>query len=539
MNPSKRPNPGADPAMASRTTGTGPRPDKVVYTEADLPPDLSERLGEPGSFPFARGIYPDMYRGRLWTMRQYAGFSTAEASNARYRYLIGQGGTGLSVAFDLPTQIGYDSDHPMSEGEVGKVGVAIDSVEDMDRLFEGIPLGQVTTSMTINATAATVLAMYASVAKSRGIMPASLGGTVQNDILKEYAARGTYIYPPEPSMRLIIDLIEWCSREMPRWNTISISGYHIREAGATAAEELGFTLANGIAYVTAARARGLDVNAIGRRISFFFNAHNDLFEEVAKFRAARRLWARIMRERFGVTDEQALRCRFHTQTAGSTLTAHQPENNVVRVTLQALAAVLGGSQSLHTNSADEALSLPSEPAAKTALRTQQIIAFESGVTRTADPLGGSFYVESLTARLESEAEALVGEIDRLGGAVRAIEEGFVQERIGQSAYRYQRAVEEGLEVLVGVNRFQDGDSPQPDLLRVNEEVRERQSESLQRLRRDRSNDAVRRALSSLRNNAAGTTNLMPGLLDAVEARATLGEIADALRDAWGEYLPGG
>jgi methylmalonyl-CoA mutase N-terminal domain/subunit len=518
-----------------RVTSSG-IPVRPVYRAADLPEDLEARLGEPGQYPFTRGVYPEMYRSRLWTMRQYAGFSTAEESNARYKHLLAAGARGLSVAFDLPTQIGYDADDPMAEGEVGKVGVSICSLEDMRRLFDGIPLAEVTTSMTINATASILLALYVAVAKEQGADLKKLGGTIQNDILKEYAARGTYIYPPRPSMRLITDTFAWCGRELPRWNTISISGYHIREAGATAAQELAFTLANGVAYVRAALDAGLDVDVFGRRLSFFFNAHNDLFEEVAKFRAARRLWARIMRERFGATDPRAMMCRFHTQTAGSTLTAQQPMNNVVRVALQALAAVLGGTQSLHTNGFDEALALPTEEAATLALRTQQIIAYETGVTATVDPLAGSFYVERLTAELEAEAERLIAQIDELGGAVAAIEEGFYQDAIAASAYRAQQAVEAGEAVVVGVNRYQS-DAPEApvELLRVPEEVRQQQVERLRALRERRDARAWAAAMDRVEAAARGDENLLPPILEAVERYATVGEIAHRLRGVWGEY----
>ncbi len=511
-------------------------PVKRVYTEEDLPPDLSKKLGLPGEYPFTRGIYPEMYRRRLWTMRQYAGFSTAEETNRRFHYLLSQGVTGLSVAFDLPTQIGYDSDHPLAEGEVGKVGVAIDSLEDMERLFEGIDLEKVTTSMTINATAAILLAMYVALARKQGADLTKIGGTVQNDILKEYAARGTYIYPPRPSMRLTADIIEWCAGHLPRWNPISISGYHIREAGSTAVQELAFTLADGIAYVEETLKRGLDVNGFGRRLSFFFNAHNNFFEEIAKFRAARRMWARIMKERFGATEPRAMQCRFHTQTAGSTLTAQQPANNVVRVALQALAAVLGGTQSLHTNSMDEALSLPTEEAVRLALRTQQIIAYETGVPHTADPLGGSYFVEHLTEELERRAFALIEKIDEMGGAVAAVESGYYQREIAASAYQAQLAVERGEQIIVGVNAFvdeeEDVDIP---ILRVDESIREEQIRRLQALRARRDGEAVRRALERVREAARGTKNLMPPIIEAVEAYATVGEISDVLREEWGEY----
>ena len=535
------PPPQAVIAMSTSTSAPEPTtssglPVEPVYDRDDLPSDLIDRLGEPGQYPFTRGVYPRMYRDRLWTMRQYAGFSTAEESNARYHYLLSQGARGLSVAFDLPTQIGYDSDDEMAEGEVGKVGVAIDSLEDMQRLFDGIELEKVSTSMTINATAPILLALYVAVAKGQGADPKKLAGTIQNDILKEYAARGTYIFPPRPSMRFITDVFAWCSAEVPRWNTISISGYHIREAGSTAAQELAFTLANGIAYVEAAVDAGLDVDVFGKRLSFFFNAHNDFFEEIAKFRAARRLWARIMKERFGATDKKAMMCRFHTQTAGSTLTAQQPKNNVVRVTLQALAAVLGGTQSLHTNGFDEALALPTEEAAGLALRTQQVIAHESGVTDTVDPLAGSFFVERLTADLEQEAERLIEKIDEMGGAVAAIEQQFYQDEIAQSAYEAQLAVERDEQVIVGVNKYAEGDVEVPELLRVGDEIREQQAERLADLRHRRDEAAWAESLDRIESAARGDENLMPHVLHAVEQYATVGEISHRLRSVWGEYV---
>ena len=488
----------------------------------------------PGEFPYTRGVKKDMYRGRLWTMRQYAGFSTAEASNERYHYLLNQGTTGLSVAFDLPTQIGYDSDHPMSEGEVGKVGVAIDSLADMEILFKGIQLQDVTTSMTINATASTLLAMYVALAKKQGADLSRIGGTIQNDILKEYAARGTYIYPVRPSMRLITDIFEWCSSELPRWNTISISGYHIREAGSTAVQELAFTLANGKAYVEAAKKKGLDVNVFGKRLSFFFNAHNDFFEEAAKFRAARRIWAKIMKD-MGATNPDAMMLRFHTQTGGSTLTAQQPENNIARVTIQALSAVLGGTQSLHTNGYDEALSLPTEEAAQVALKTQQIIAFESGVAETADPLGGSYYVESLTASMEVAVNEIMAHIDEMGGSVRAIEEGFMQEQIAQSAYKFQREVEQQIKVVVGVNKFQGAKDPEPTLLKIDDSIRDLQTEKLKKLKSNRDEQKAQQCLNAIEQAAINGNNLMPPVLDAVENYCTLGEIAGKLRNVFGEY----
>ncbi|MFO7171684.1 MAG: methylmalonyl-CoA mutase family protein [Bacillota bacterium] len=508
-----------------------------LYTPADVEVDYLRDLGFPGEYPFTRGVQPTMYRGRLWTMRQYAGYGTAEESNRRYRFLLESGTTGLSVAFDLPTQIGYDSDHPMAEGEVGKVGVAIDTLEDMETLFEGIPLDRVTTSMTINATAPILLAMSVAVAEKQGVPPEKLGGTIQNDILKEYAARGTYIYPPRPSMRLITDVFAWCAEHMPNWNTISISGYHIREAGATAVQEVAFTLANGIAYVQAALEAGLEVDTFAPRLSFFFAAHNDFFEEIAKFRAARRLWARIMRERFGAKNPRSWMLRFHTQTAGSTLTAQQPENNIVRVTIQALAAVLGGTQSLHTNAFDEALALPTERSARIALRTQQIIAHESGVTETVDPLAGSYYVEYLTSEIERRALAYIEKIDAMGGAVAAIEQGYIQREIQEAAYRYQQEVESGQRVVVGVNRYQVEEEPPTDLLQVDPAVAERQKERIARVKARRDGTLVAERLDALRRAARGSENLMPYILEAVKAYATLGEIADALRDVFGEYRP--
>lgn len=499
-----------------------------LYREpAPVPPD-------PGVFPFTRGIHATMYRDKLWTMRQYAGFSTAEESNRRYHYLLSQGTTGLSVAFDLPTQIGYDSDHPMAEGEVGKVGVAIDSLDDMRRLFDGIQLDRVTTSMTINATAFILLAMYIALAREQGCDLKKISGTIQNDILKEYAARGTYIYPPQPSMRLITDIFEYCSRELPSWNTISVSGYHMREAGCTAAQELAFTLANGKAYLLAALQRGLDINVFGRRISFFFNAHNHLFEEVAKFRAARRMWAHITRE-LGATDPRAQMLRFHTQTGGSTLTAQQPLNNIVRVTVQALAAVLGGTQSLHTNGYDEALGLPTEQAATVALRTQQILAHESGVAQTTDPLGGSYFLERLTDELEQRAWNYLQRIEELGGAVQAIEQSYIQQEIARAAYLHQQAVESGEKIIVGVNRFQTGEDMRPPLTHIDDSIRQLQIRRLQELRQQREATAVQQALAAVRRAAAEGTNIMPPVIEAVAASVTLGEIADTLREIFGEY----
>jgi methylmalonyl-CoA mutase N-terminal domain/subunit len=491
----------------------------------------------PGQFPYTRGIQPTMYRGRLWTMRQYAGFGTAAESNARYRYLLAQGVSGLSVAFDLPTQIGYDSDHAMAAGEVGRVGVAIDSIEDMSTLFEGIPLDRVSTSMTINATAIILLALYVAVARRQGAPLAKLSGTVQNDILKEYIARGTFIYPPRPSLRIVTDIFAWCERELPNWNTISISGYHIREAGSTAVQEVAFTLANAIAYVDAAVAAGLDVNAFGQRLSFFFAAHNDLIEEIAKFRAARRLWARTMRDRFGATNAKAMQLRFHTQTGGSTLTAQQPDNNIVRVAVQALAAVLGGTQSLHCNGRDEALALPTEESARIALRTQQIIAAETGVANTVDPVGGSWEIERRTDEIEAAAEALIKTIDQAGGTLAAIETGRVQRQIQDAAYEAQQAIDSGEKVVVGVNRFateQDASSA-IELLRIDPAGEAAQKERLRVLRASRDRAAWQTAIDNVGRAAADGTNLVPAVLAAVEARATLGEVADSLRAVFGEY----
>jgi methylmalonyl-CoA mutase N-terminal domain/subunit len=519
-------------------TGSG-----VEVARLYTPIDLEERRymsdqGLPGEYPFTRGIQPTMYRGRLWTMRQYAGFGTAEESNRRYKYLIEQGQSGLSVAFDLPTQMGYDSDHPMAEGEVGRVGVAVDSLADMETLFKDIPLDTVSTSMTINAPAMVILAMYLAVAEQQGVAPDRLEGTVQNDILKEYTARGTYIFPPEPSMRLVVDCIEYCLKTVPKWNPISISGYHIREAGATASQELAFTLADGVAYVEAARRRGLAVDDFAPRLSFFFAAHNDLFEEVAKFRAARRLWSRIMRERFGAESGRSLMLRFHAQTAGSTLTAQQPHNNITRVAIQALAAVLGGAQSLHTNSYDEALELPSEESVRIALRTQQIIAFESGAALTVDPLGGSYYVESLTNRIEHEVLEYLRRIDEIGGAVAAVESGYMQSKIEESAYAQQKAVESGDRIVVGVNKYRSEEKAQHGIQRVDSGIDRRQIEALRELRERRDRDRVRAALRAVETRAGSGENLMPAILDAVRAYATLGEICDVLRKVFGEYRPG-
>jgi len=508
---------------------------KELYTAANLADwDVDKQLGQPGTFPYTRGVQPDMYRGKLWTMRQYAGFSTAEESNKRYHYLLSQGVMGLSVAFDLPTQIGYDSDHPLAEGEVGKVGVAIDSIEDMAILFKDITLEKVSTSMTINATGFILLSLYVALAKQQGADLKKIAGTIQNDILKEYAARGTYIYPPKPSMRIITDIFEWCSRELPKWNTISISGYHIREAGSTAVQEIAFTLSNGKAYVQAALAKGLDINVFGKRLSFFFNAHNHLFEEVAKFRAARRMWAKMMQD-LGATDPKAMMLRFHTQTGGSTLTAQQPHNNIARVTLQTLAAVLGGTQSLHTNGYDEALSLPTEAAARIALRTQQIVGYESGAVDTVDPLAGSYFVEQLTDEVEAKAWELIGKIDAIGGSVAAIEEGFIQDEIARSAYEYQRQIESNEKVIVGVNKFTvDHEAPIPGF-KIDDSIRTIQSEKLADLRSRRNADAVALCLQQIDRAAKDGTNLMPLVIEAVENKCTLGEIADVLRKVFGEY----
>ncbi len=489
----------------------------------------------PGEFPFTRGIQPTMYRGRLWTMRQYAGFGTAAESNARYRYLLGQGVSGLSVAFDLPTQMGYDSDHPLAEGEVGRVGVAIDSVEDMAVLFEGIPLGTVSTSMTINATAAILLSLYIAVARRQGVPLAKVSGTIQNDVLKEYVSRGTYIYPPRASLRIITDIFAFCERELPNWNTISISGYHIREAGATAVQEVAFTLADGIAYVQAALDAGLDVNQFGQRLSFFFNAHNNFLEEIAKFRAARRLWATIMRDRFGATNPRAQQLRFHTQTAGSTLAAQQPNNNIVRVAVQAMAAVLGGTQSLHCNGLDEALGLPTEDAARLALRTQQIIAAETGVANTVDPVGGAYVIEELTDRIEREATALIARIDAAGGTLRAIETGLIQREIQESAYRAQLAIDAADTVVVGVNRFTGGDAAPIEVFQVDPAIERQQVERVRALRASRDTAAWSAAIDAVAAAARDGNNVMPSILAAVEARATVGEISDAMRRVFGEH----
>ena len=497
--------------------------------------DAERDLSFPGEFPFTRGIQPTMYRGRLWTMRQYAGFGTAAESNRRYRYLLSQGVSGLSVAFDLPTQIGYDSDHALASGEVGRVGVAIDSIEDMAVLFDGIPLEKVSTSMTINATAIILLALYVAVGKRQGVAPKALSGTIQNDILKEYIARGTYIYPPQASLRIVTDIFAYCEREVPQWNTISISGYHIREAGSTAVQEVAFTFANAIAYVEAARRAGLDVDSFGQRLSFFFNAHNDFLEEVAKFRAARRLWARIMRDRFGATNPRAQQLRFHTQTAGSTLTAQQPDNNIVRVTLQALAAVIGGTQSLHCNGRDEALALPTEESARVALRTQQIIAHESGVPHTVDPFGGAYAIEDLTNRIESGARALLERIDASGGTLAAIEAGIIQRDIQESAYEAQQKIDSGAAVVVGVNQFATSEPSAIDVLKIHPEVERRQVERVQAVRASRDGAAWQAAINEIKAAAASGANLVPPVVRAVEAVATVGEISDAMRSVFGEH----
>lgn len=512
-------------------TDSGIEINKVYDTHAASYSPMNEK---PGEAPFTRGIQPDMYRGKLWTMRQYAGFSTAEESNKRYHYLLSQGVSGLSVAFDLPTQIGYDSDHPLAEGEVGKVGVAIDSIEDMQLLFDGIKLENVSTSMTINATGYILLALYVALAKKQGANLDKISGTIQNDILKEYAARGTYIYPPKPSMRIITDIFEWCSRELPKWNTISISGYHIREAGSTAVQEIAFTLSNGKAYVKAALEKGLDINVFGKRLSFFFNAHNNLLEEVAKFRAARRMWTHIMKE-LGATDPKAMMLRFHTQTGGSTLTAQQPLNNISRVTIQTLAAVLGGTQSLHTNGYDEALSLPTEEAARIALRTQQIVAFESGVPDSADPLAGSYMVESLTNEVEAAAWKLIEKIDAMGGSVAAIEQGFIQNEIARSAYEYQRAIENQKKIIVGVNKFQVDTEEKIPVLKIDDSIRQIQTERLATLRQQRDPAKTDQLLQALIDRATTGENLMPAVIEAVEHKCTLGEIAGTLREVYGEY----
>lgn len=499
------------------------------------PPEGCGNAERPGEYPFTRGVYPTMYRSRFWTMRMYAGFGTAEQSNERYRYLLSQGVTGLSVAFDLPTQIGYDSDHPISEGEVGKVGVAIDSLADMETLFDGITLQDVSTSMTINATASILLSLYVALAKKQGADLTALNGTVQNDILKEYAARGTYIYPPKPSMRIITDLFAWCSRELPSWNTISISGYHIREAGSTAAQEIAFTLSNAIAYTQAAVDAGLDVDSFASRLSFFFNIHNNFFEEIAKLRAARRMWAHIMKERFGAKNPKSMMLRFHSQTAGSTLTAQQVETNIVRVTTQAMAAALGGTQSLHTNGFDEALGLPTEKAARLALRTQQVVAHESGIGDTVDPLAGSYFVEYMTDQLEQKATEYIEKIDEMGGAVKAVELGYIQDEIAQAAYDAQKRIENKEDIVVGVNEFRMEEPPFDDVLSVDDALRDKQIARLNEVRSSRDNERLEAAMNELEAAARGDENIMPRILEAVESYATVGEISDRLRSVWGEY----
>jgi len=508
---------------------------KTVYNASDIA-DKKQAIEneQPGEFPYTRGVQPDMYRGKLWTMRQYAGFSTAEESNKRYHYLLSQGVMGLSVAFDLPTQIGYDSDHELADGEVGKVGVAIDSIDDMEILFKGIDLEKVSTSMTINATGFILLAFYVAIAKKQGADLHKLTGTIQNDILKEYAARGTYIYPPKPSMRIITDIFEWCSTNVPKWNTISISGYHIREAGSTAVQEIAFTLSNGKAYVKAAIEKGMDINVFGKRLSFFFNAHNNLFVEIAKFRAARTMWASIMKE-LGATDPKALMLRFHTQTGGATLTAQQPLNNISRVTIQTLAAVLGGTQSLHTNGYDEALNLPTEEAARIALRTQQIVAFESGAPDTVDPLAGSYFIESLTAEVEKKAWELIAKIDAMGGSVAAIESGFMQDEIAKSAYAYQKEIESGEKIIVGVNKFSINEPPTNIAFKIDDSIRQVQIEKINTLKQNRDAAKVAACIDAIIAAAKGTQNIMPLVVDAVENKATLGEISNALRLVFGEF----
>ncbi len=518
------------------TTGSDKVVDRIYLPEDELKGDYLEKIGFPGEYPYTRGVQPTMYRGRLWTMRQYAGFGTAEESNSRYKYLLNQGQTGLSIAFDLPTQIGYDSDDPVSAGEVGKVGVAIDSLKDMEILFDGIPLDKVSTSMTINAPAAVLLAMYIVVAEKQGVSREKIRGTIQNDILKEYIARGTYIFPPAPSMRLINNIFEFCSTEVPKWNTISISGYHIREAGSTAVQEIAFTIADGIEYVRNAIGVGLDVDHFAGRLSFFFNAHNDLLEEVAKYRAARRIWAKVMKEKFSAQKEKSMMMRFHTQTAGSSLTAQQPDNNVIRVTIQTLAAVLGGTQSLHTNSKDEALALPTEDSVRVALRTQQIVAHESGVTNTVDPLAGSYYLEQLTDDIEKEAWDYINRIEKMGGMVQAIEAGYVQKEIQDSAYRYQKAVESGERVVVGVNKFTMKEKEPSGLLKVDPALGKIQVKKLREVKESRDNSKTADTLQDLGEAAKDTkTNLMPFIMEAVRSYATLGEISNVLRKEFGEY----
>jgi len=507
----------------------------LYYPDNTKDENYVERVGYPGVFPYTRGIQPTMYRGKLWTMRQYAGFGSAKESNKRYRYLLEQGTSGLSVAFDLPTQIGYDSDDPIAYGEVGKVGVAIDTLADMEILFDKIPLDKISTSMTINASASVLLAMYIAVAEKQGVSKDKISGTVQNDILKEYIARGTYIYPPKASMRLITNIFEYCKKEVPRWNTISISGYHIREAGSTAGQEVGFTLANGIAYVAAALKAGLDVDDFAGQLSFFFNSHNDLLEEVAKFRAARRLWAKIMKERFNAKKERSMMLRFHTQTAGSTLTAQQVDNNIARVTVQTLAAVMGGTQSLHTNSKDEALALPTENSVRTALRTQQIVAYESGVANTIDPLAGSYYVESMTDLIEKEAEEYINKIDSLGGIIPAIESGYVQTEIQNAAYEFEKQLESGNKIVVGVNKFQSEENEKLNLLKINQKIQDEQINFLNKIREERNPEDVKNKLEELKKACSSEENLMPFILNAVKAYCGVGEICNAMRDVFGEY----
>ncbi|MFB0561868.1 MAG: methylmalonyl-CoA mutase [Candidatus Lokiarchaeia archaeon] len=513
--------------------------EKRIYTPLDrVGKSYIEEIGLPGDYPFTRGVYPTMYRGRLWTMRQYAGFASAKETNRRFRYLIEQGQTGLSIAFDLPTQMGYDSDHSLAQGEVGRVGVIIDTLRDMETLFEGIPLDKVSTSMTINSPTAIILAMYIAVAQKQGVDVSKLAGTVQNDILKEYVARGTYIFPPEPSMRLVADVIEYCTKNMPRWNSISISGYHIREAGSNAIQEVAFTLANGVSYVNAVLDRGLDVDQFARRLSFFFSSHNDFLEEIAKFRAARRLWARIMKNRFKAKDEGSMQLRFHTQTAGSTLTAQQPENNIIRVAIQALAAIMGGTQSLHTNSRDEALALPTEESVRIALRTQQILAYESGVTSTIDPLGGSYFIETLTDKIEEGAIEYIKKIDEMGGMVKAIEKGYVQKEIATMAYKFQREVESNEKVIVGVNKFQTEEEPELTLHKIDPQIEKEAISNLEKIKAERDNRLVESLLEKLRKEAKDKKcNLMPTLIETVKAYATLGEICEVLREIFGEFKP--
>ena len=524
-----------NPERKSEFTTASFIPIKELYTPDDLTASYDKKSGYPGQYPFTRGIQPTMFRGKFWTMRQYAGFGSAKESNQRYKYLLQQGQSGLSVAFDLPTQIGYDSDDAMAYGEVGKVGVAIDTLADMEILFDKIPLNKVSTSMTINAPASVLLAMYIAVAEKQGIDKDKISGTIQNDILKEYIARGTYIFPPKPSMRLITNIFEYCANEMPRWNTISISGYHIREAGSTAAQEIGFTLANGIAYVDAALKAGLDVETFGQRLSFFFNAHNDLLEEVAKYRAARRLWARLMKERFKAKNPKSMMLRFHSQTAGSTLTAQQVDNNIVRVTIQTLAAVLGGTQSLHTNSKDEALALPTEQSVRVALRTQQIVAEESGVTNTIDPLAGSYFVESMTDRIESEAMDYINKIDAMGGMIEAINSGFVQSEIQKASYRFELELESNERIVVGVNKYQVQEPEHKDLLKIDLKVQDEQIKFLRQIRSKRNNSDVADKIQSLKTAAQGDENLMPYILECVKSYASIGEICNVMREVFGEY----